>query len=136
MSELEADWLVTSFLKTVAPCLIKCLLPLRSLGEGLSLLWGKGIVPIRIRVPSLPLAYPRRTLLMRYSHQRAWTTSTAFRLQQGFALDDMGFRRNFAKQQFGGPKCRNGSKATISAPRPDVRCYPQSDRNSDVPSGR
>src|SRR6516162_3759933 len=64
-SEPEADCRATSFLKIVAPCLIKCLLLLRSLGDGLSLEWGKGIVPIRIRVPSLPLAYPRRTLLMR-----------------------------------------------------------------------
>jgi hypothetical protein len=48
----------------------------------------------------------------------------------------MGFNSQFALQQFSGPKCRNGSKATISASRRDVRYYPQSDRDSDLPRGR
>jgi hypothetical protein len=49
-------------------------------------------------------------------------------LQQGFAISGMGFRHQFAQQQFSGPKCRNGSKATFSVPLADVRFTPESDR--------
>ena len=45
-----------SFIKIVAPCLTKCLLSLRSLGDGLSLICVTGIAPIRVRLPSLSLA--------------------------------------------------------------------------------
>jgi hypothetical protein len=45
-----------SFLKIIAPCLTKCLFSLCSLGDDLSLLRGTGIVPVRMRLPSLSLA--------------------------------------------------------------------------------
>ena len=34
------------------------------------------------------------------------------RLQQGFAISEMGLGHHFAQQQFSEPKCRNGSFAT------------------------
>jgi hypothetical protein len=43
----------------------------------------------------------------------------------------MGLGDHFAQQQFNGPTCRNGSKATILGGLADVRYYPQSDRDSD-----
>jgi hypothetical protein len=52
----QRGYRITSFLNIVAPCVTKCLLSLRSLGEGLSLLCGTGIVPTKMRSPSLLLA--------------------------------------------------------------------------------
>jgi len=57
-------------------------------------------------------------------------------LQQGFASTGMGPRHHFAEQQFGRPKCRKGSKATISTPWCDVRFTPNNDRDSELPGGR
>jgi hypothetical protein len=57
-------------------------------------------------------------------------------LQQGFTTGEMGLNGHFAQQQFSGPKCRYGSKATFPTPPGHVRYYPQSDRNSDMPSDR
>ena len=52
------------------------------------------------------------------------------RLQQRFALGEMGLRGLFAEQQFNRPKCRYGSNATFWALWPDVRFAPESDRES------
>jgi len=57
-------------------------------------------------------------------------------LQQGFMADGMGLNRHCAQQQFNRPKCRYGSKASFWATWTDVRYYPQSDRDRDVPDGR
>ena len=40
---------------------------------------------------------------------------------------EWGSRIIFAQQHFSGPKCRDGSKATMSVPRHDVRYSPNSD---------
>ena len=50
--------------------------------------------------------------------------------------DGMGLNRHCAQQQFNRPKCRYGSKASFWATWTDVRYYPQSDRDRDVPDGR
>jgi len=42
----------------------------------------------------------------------------------------------FALQKSGAAHVRYGSLATISADPPDVRSYPNSDRDSDLPDGR
>ena len=39
----------------------------------------------------------------------------------------------FAQQQFGGPKCRNGSFMSFWAGPADVGFAPESDWNSDLP---
>jgi hypothetical protein len=48
----------------------------------------------------------------------------------------MGFHGRFAQQQSETTNVRFGSLATTSGARADVRYYPQSDRDSDLPGGR
>jgi hypothetical protein len=58
------------------------------------------------------MAEPVRALMKsrrRIAFPRAGTTPISTRLQQGFAMDEMGF----AQRQFGAPNVRFGSKADI-----------------------
>jgi hypothetical protein len=51
-------------------------------------------------------------------------------------MGEIAFNGHFAQQQSGGPKCREGSKASFSVLWSDVRYYPESDHDSDLAGGR
>jgi hypothetical protein len=62
----------------------------------------------------------------RIAFAEAATTPIKTRLQQGFAIDGMGFMGQFARQQCRAAHVRFGSKADIGFPPVDVRFTPKS----------